>query len=151
MEFLNAFFTQWLDLCIWKPCGFSEIAVWRHSIVQDYFNLMNKFTLGKTALIKVIWPTMNLHCPVVSGIILFGLFLSQHWEYINILTKQQRRKLSKEYFWFAGYLCLKILFKICLQIQEYLKGCDLIREVTPVFLHRLVLRMFHSLKESLLC
>jgi len=71
---------------------------------------MDKFTLGKTALIKVISPTTNLPCPVVLGIILFHLFLSQHSEYINRLNKQQKTKLpkeyffSREYFWFAGYI-----------------------------------------------
>lgn len=71
---------------------------------------MDKFSLGKTALIKVIWPMMNLHCPAVSGIILLRLFLSVSIE--NTLTDIiSNRKLSKEYFfffkeyfWFAGYL-----------------------------------------------
>lgn len=58
---------------------------------------MDKFSLGKTALIKVIWPMMNLHCPAVSGIILLCLFLSVSIE--NTLTDIiSNRKLWKEYF-----------------------------------------------------
>lgn len=100
---------------------------------------MDLFTVGKTAFIKGTWPAVNLHCPVVSGIILFCLWgLRIH----KCFSQQHRRKLSKENFNFGGCLCLKTIKTMSsdLRIFETLRFN---KGITTLFFFRVVLRMFH--------